>query len=137
MSLRGCLETRAESKEHDLQMRLKVNKWNIASLTCTAVCLQDRTLKTWMEADSIRVDEILELLNQLPEERQPPDRKENFKLMPTELRPGECPLEDMPPAVETEEVLESHAAIDRLYPVGYPEECKGVLKYKKPCRSKD
>ena len=35
----------------------------------------DRTLKTWMESDSIRVDEIQELLDMLPEEYQPAIRK--------------------------------------------------------------
>ena len=43
----------------------------------------DCTLKTWMESDSIRVDEIQELLDMLPEEYQPAIRKEDFSLVPT------------------------------------------------------
>jgi hypothetical protein len=43
----------------------------------------------------------------------------------------------MPPAVETKEVLEAHAAIDRLYQVGYPEERKGVPAYEKPRHAMD
>jgi hypothetical protein len=38
----------------------------------------------------------------------------------------------MPPAIETEEVVEAVAAIDAIFPEDYPEEYKRVLSYKKP-----
>lgn len=38
----------------------------------------DRTLKAWKEDDAIRVDEIQELLDQLPDEYQCAIRKEDF-----------------------------------------------------------
>ena len=45
----------------------------------------DHTLKTWMESDSIRVDEMQELLDMLPAEYQPAIKKEDFSLILTEL----------------------------------------------------
>ena len=45
----------------------------------------DRTLKTWIESDSIRVDEMQELLDMLPAEYQPAIKKEDFSLILTEL----------------------------------------------------
>jgi hypothetical protein len=57
-------------------------------------------------------------------------RKEDFKLIPTKLRLHLCPHEEMPPAVETEEVVEAVAAIDAIFPVD-PEDYKRVLTYKK------
>jgi hypothetical protein len=104
-------------------------------LTRTAVYLRDkaaRAMQTWEISDLIRVDEIHELRNQLPEESQPMVRKEDFKLIPTELRLHLCPHEEMPPAVETEEVVEAVAAIDAIFPEDYPEHYKRVLTYKKP-----
>ena len=45
----------------------------------------DRTLKTWIESDSIRVDEMQELLDMPPAEYQPAIKKEDFSLILTEL----------------------------------------------------
>lgn len=84
-----------------------------------------------MELDSLRVDELQELLDQLPEEYQPAIRKEDFSLIPIELCPDECALKDLPPPVETEEVLEAHATINSLYTTNYREDGKEVLKYKR------
>ena len=42
----------------------------------------DSTLKNWMKSDSIRVDEMLELLDTLPEEYQPAIRKKDLPLTP-------------------------------------------------------
>jgi hypothetical protein len=72
------------------------------------------------------------LRNQLPEESQPAVRKEDFKLIPTELRLHECPHEELPPSIETEEVVEAVAAIDTIFLEDYPEDFKHVLTYKKP-----
>ena len=41
-----------------------------------------RTLKTWIESDSIRVDEMQELLDMLPAEYQPATRKKDIPLTP-------------------------------------------------------
>ena len=48
----------------------------------------DHTLKTWMESDSIRDDEIQELLDLLPEEYQPAIRKD-FSPRPIVRRQGQ------------------------------------------------
>jgi len=72
------------------------------------------------------------LLDRLPEKHQHAIRKEDFTLIPSKLRPEKCALGDLLPPVETEEVLEAHAAISSLYPPFYPEESKGVLQYKRP-----
>ena len=45
----------------------------------------DRTLMTWIESDSIRVDEMQELQDMLPGEYQPAIKKEDFSLILTEL----------------------------------------------------
>ena len=108
---------------------------NLANLTLAAVCYcdqADRTLKTWMESSSLCVNELQLLLDRLPKEHQCTIRQEDYSLIPTELRPEEYTPEKMPPAIETEEVLEAHASLNRLYPPFYPEESKGVLKYKRP-----
>jgi hypothetical protein len=136
MTLHGYLEAKVEDKVKELETKLERNKRNIAMLTRTAVYLRDkatRTMQTWEISDSIRVDEIHELRNHLPEESQPMVRKEDFKLIPTELGLHLCPHEEMPPAIETEEVVEAIAAIDAIFLEDYPEDYKRVLTYKKPC----
>jgi hypothetical protein len=136
MTLHGYLETKVEDKVKELETRLERNKRNIAMLTRTIVYLHDkaaRALQTWEISDSISVDEIHELRNQLPEESQPMLRKEDFKLIPIELRLHLCPHEEMPPAIETKEVVEAVAAIDAIFPEDYLEDYKRVLTYKKPC----
>jgi hypothetical protein len=134
MTLHGYLEAKVEDKVKELETRLERNKRNIAMLTHTTVYLRDkaaRAMQTWEISDSIRVDEIHELRNQLPEESQPMVRKEDFKLIPTKLHLHLCSHEDMPPAVETEEVVEAIAAIDTIFLEDYPEDYKRVLTYKK------
>ena len=42
----------------------------------------DHTLMTWIESDSIRVDEMQELLDMLPAEYQPATRKKDIPLTP-------------------------------------------------------
>lgn len=58
-------------------------------------------------------------------------RKEDFKLIPSDLLLHRCPHEKLPPAIETKEVLEAVAAIDRIFPQDYPESFKTLLTYKK------
>jgi hypothetical protein len=118
MTLHGYLEAKVEDKVKELETRLERNKGNIAMLTRTTVYLRDkatRAMKTWEIFDSILIDEIHELRNQLPEESQPL-----------------CPHEEMPPAIKTEEMVEAVAAIDAIFPEDYPEDYKHVLTYKKP-----
>ena len=57
----------------------------------------DCTLKTWIEPDSIRVDEMQELLDMLPVEYQPTVRKEDSSLILTELHLEDCPLKSLSP----------------------------------------
>ena len=118
-----------------LKDRLEDSVQNLTNLTLVAECYHDlanRTLKTWMESDSLRIDELQELLDRLLEKHQCAIRKEDFTLIPSKLQAEKCALGDLLPPVETEEVLEAHAAIGSLYPPFYPEESKGVLQYKRP-----
>jgi hypothetical protein len=136
MTLHSYLEAKVEDKVKELKTRLERNKENIAMLTRTTVYLRDKaahTMQTWEISDSIRVDEIHELRSQLLRESQPMVRKEDFKLILTELRLHMCPHKEMPPAVETEEVVEAVTAIDAIFPEDYPEDYKRALTYKKPC----
>ena len=68
--LLGHLESANEHRMLSLKDRLEDNVQNLANLTLAAECYRDlanRTLKTWMESDSLRVDELQELLDRLPE----------------------------------------------------------------------
>ena len=88
-----------------LKVRLEDNVQNLANLTLVAECYRDqanRTLKTWMESDSLRVDELQDLLDRLPEKHQRAIRKEDFTLIPSKLRPEKCASGDLLPPVETE-----------------------------------
>ena len=137
--LLGHLESANEHRMLSLKDRLEDNVQNLANLTLVAECYHDlanRTLKTWMESDSLRVDELQELLDRLPEKHQRAILKEDFTLIPSKLRPEKCTSGDLLSPVETEEVLEAHAAISSPYPPFYPEESKGVLQYKRPRSSK-
>ncbi|RLN33083.1 hypothetical protein C2845_PM03G32100 [Panicum miliaceum] len=96
----------------------------------------DRTLKTWMESDSIRVNEIQELLDQLPEEYQLVIRKEDFLVIPKDYHLKEHLLENLPPSGETEKV-QRVTTNDWIFPEGYPEECQTVQACKKPRCSED
>ncbi|KAG2641116.1 hypothetical protein PVAP13_2KG149700 [Panicum virgatum] len=136
--LLGHLESTNKHMMLSLKDHLEDNIQNLANLTLVAECYRDlanRTLKTRLESDSLRVDELQELLDRLPEKHQCTIRKEDFTLIPSELRPEKCTLGDLLPPDETEEVMEAHVAISSLYPPFYPEESKGVLQYKRPCSS--
>jgi len=76
--LLGHLESANEHRMLSLKVRLEDNVQNLANLTLVAECYRDlanRTLKTWMESDSLRVDELQELLDRLPEKHQRTIRK--------------------------------------------------------------
>lgn len=89
----------------------------------------DRTLKTWMESDSIQVDKIQETLDQLPEEYQPAVRKEDFSLIPTELGLKKCLLKDLPSSVESEVEVEPIATIHEEHPKDHPQQYQIVQAY--------
>ena len=94
-----------------LRDRLEDNVQNLSNLTLVAECYRDlanRTLKTWMESDSLRVDELQELLDRLPEKHQRTIRKEDFTLIPSKLRPEKCALGDLlPPSRDRRSVVSS------------------------------
>jgi hypothetical protein len=65
------------------------NVANLAWLTHTAVYLQDkaeRLRRTWEDADSLRVDELMELNGELPFESQHAIRAETFELHQSRLK---------------------------------------------------
>jgi len=97
----------------------------------------DHSLKTWMESDSIRVDEIQELLDMLPEEYQPAIRKEDFSLVPTEPQVKECILENLLLPVEAEEEWRTVTTTDEISPKDHPEESQMEQPHKKPRHSED
>ena len=83
-----------------LKDRLEDSVQNLTNLTLVAECYRDlanRTLKTWMESDSLRVDELQELLDRLPEKHQRAIRKEDCTLIPSKLCPEKCALGDLYP----------------------------------------
>ena len=92
--LLGHLKSVNEHRLLSLKDRLEDNVQNLANLTLVAERYRDlavRTLKTWMESDSLRVDELQELLDHLPEKHQRAIRKEDFTLIPSKLRPRSVP----------------------------------------------
>ena len=110
------------------------NTANIAALTRTSVFLLDkckRMLKTWEDADSLRVDELQELNSLLPPERQRAIRKETFRLHPSALKLHLCPLADMAIPVETDEVRAAHSRLSRMFPKDFPDEDRYPVRYKK------
>ena len=83
----------------------------------------------------MRVCELQELQDQLPEGSRTQIRKENFEPIPTNLHLHRCPYESLPPAIETLEVLQSLKTVGEIFPLSYPEEIKRVLPFRKRPRS--
>lgn len=124
----------AKLRAHQVEMECK-EEAHLAAMEL----VQDKaesTLKTWMESDSIQVDEIQELLDMLPEEYQPAIRKVDFSLVPTEPQVKECMLEDLPLPVEAEEWRTATTA-DFIPPEDHLEESQMVQPQKKPRCSED
>jgi hypothetical protein len=107
--------------------RLKVEKLaknraeNIANLTWltrTTVYLRDNPerLRTWEDADSLRVDELTELNRELPLESQRGIHTETFELHQSHLKLHLCPMARLPTPVETEEVREAHTLVSQIFP---------------------
>ncbi|KAG2583287.1 hypothetical protein PVAP13_6KG137600 [Panicum virgatum] len=97
----------------------------------------DCTLKTWMDSDLIRVDEIQELLDMLPEEYQPANRREDFSLVLTEPQEKECILENMLPPVEAEKEWRTVITTGEISPEDHLEESQMEQPHKKPRHSED
>ena len=95
----------------------------------------DRLEQTWRLTDAVRVCELQELQDQLPEGSRTKIRKENFEPIPTDLHLHCCPYESLPPAIETPEVLQSLKTVGKIFPLSYPEEIKRVLPFRKRPRS--
>jgi len=81
----------------------------------------DRTLKTWIESDSIRVDEMQELLDMPPAEYQPAIKKKDIPLISVVRRQEDLPLKSLSPSVDTEEKPWTNTANDRIFPGREPD----------------
>ena len=92
----------------------------------------DHSLKTWMESDLIRVEEIQELQEMLPEEYQPAIRKEYSPLIPIVHRQEDCPLKSLSPSVDTEEKPWTNTANDGIFPEDYARENQMWQPWKEP-----
>ena len=81
--------------------------------------------------DAVRVSELLELQDKLPEESWTEIRKEDFEPISSDLHLHCCPYERLPPAIETLEVLQSLKTAKKIFPSNYNEEIKRVLPFRK------
>ena len=81
----------------------------------------DCTLKTWIESDSIRVDEMQELLNMPPAEYQPAIKKKDIPLISVVRRQEDLPLKSLSPSVDTEEKSWTNTTNDRIFPGREPD----------------
>jgi hypothetical protein len=103
-------------------------------LTRTGVYLRDkakRLRRTWEDADSFRVDELIELNRELPLESQCEIRTETFELHQSRLKLHLCPMARLSTPVETEEVREAHALVSRIFPSDYPTKDRYPVSYKR------
>jgi len=67
--LLGHLESANEHRMLSLKDRLEDNMQNLANLTLVAECYRDlanRSLKTWMESDSLQVDDACQRSTSTP-----------------------------------------------------------------------
>ena len=135
---RKILETTVSDKVTELETRQRENQDNLTQLLRTVAYYRDkanRLEQTWRLTDAVRVCELQELQDQLPEGSRTKIRKENFEPIPTDLHLHRCPYESLPPAIETPEVLQSLKTVREIFPLNYPEEIKRVLPFRKHPRS--
>jgi len=135
---RKILETTVSDKVTELETRQRENQDNLTQLLCTVAYYRDkadRLEQTWRLTDAVRVCELQELRDQLPEGSRTKIRKENFEPIPTDLHLHRCSYESLPPAIETPEVLQSLKTVGEIFPLSYPEEIKRVLPFRKRPRS--
>jgi hypothetical protein len=93
--LLGCEWIKVEK----LEKNRAENVANLVWLTCTVVYLRDkveRLRRTWEDADSLRVDEPIELNGELPVESQREIRAETFELHQSLLNLHMCPMARLP-----------------------------------------
>ena len=83
----------------------------------------------------MRVSELQELQDQLPDGSRTKIRKENFDPIPTDLHLHRCPYESLRPAIEIPEVLQSLKTVREIFPHDYLEEIKRVFPFHKRPRS--
>ena len=135
---RKILETTVSDKVTELETRQRENQDNLTQLLRTVVYYRDkadRLEQTWMLTDAVRVSQLQELQDQLPEESRTKVHKENFEPIPMDLHLHRCSYESLPPAIETPEVLQSLKTVGEIFPLSYPEEIKRVLPFRKRPRS--
>jgi hypothetical protein len=109
--LLGCERIKVE--------KLAENIANLAWLTRTAIYLRDmaeRLRRTWEDFDSLCVDELIELNEELPLESQREICTETFELHKSRLKLHLCPMARLPTPVESEEVREAHTLVSRIFP---------------------
>jgi hypothetical protein len=113
--LLGCERLKVEK----LEKSRAENVTNLMWLTRMAVYLRDkaeRLRRTWEDADSTRMDELVELNGELPIESQREIRTETFELHQSHLKLHLCPMAQLPTPVETEEVREAQSWCPNLSP---------------------
>ena len=135
---RKILETTVSDKVTELETRQRENQDNLTQLLRTVAYYRDkadRLEQTWRLTDAVRVCELQELQDQLPEGSRTKIRKENFEPILTDVHLHHCSYESLPPAIETLEVLQSLKTVGEIFPLSYPEEIKRVLTFRKRPRS--
>ena len=96
----------------------------------------DCTLKTWIESDWIRDDEMQELLDMPPAEYQPAIKKKGIPLLPIVRRQEDRPLKSLSPSVDTEEKSWTNTANDGIFLENYPRKGQMWQLWKELCCSK-
>ena len=81
----------------------------------------DCTLKTWIESDSVRDDEMQELLDMPPAEYQPAIKKKDIPLISVVRRQEDLPLKSLSPSVDTTEKSWTNTANERIFPGREPD----------------
>ena len=105
---RRILETTVNDKVTEMETCQRENQDNLTQLLRTVAYYRDkadRLEQTWRLTNAVRVCELQELQDQLPEGSRTKIRKENFEPIPTNLHQHRCPYVSLPLAIETPEVL--------------------------------
>jgi hypothetical protein len=134
LTVRGHLLGCKWIKVEKLEKNRAENVTNLVWLTRMAVYLRDkaeRLRRTLEDADSLRVDELIELNGEVPLESQREIRTETFDLHQSHLKLHLCPMARLPTPIETEEVREAHALVSRIFSLDYPTEDRYPISYKR------
>jgi hypothetical protein len=128
--LLGCEQIKVEK----LEKNRAENVANITWLTHTTVYLRDKAERLrgiWEDANSLRVDDLTEVKEELPLESQREIRTETFELHQSCLKLHMCPMAWLPTPVETEEDREAHTLVSWIFPLDYPTEDRYPVSYKR------